>query len=145
MSSFTRATFEVTGEKREGRPLYRVEGLTYEVGFLGSDLIIRVPDGFVTDGPSVPAWMRSLYSSRWTRWAFQWLQNSIEKMVKSAAVHDCLREDSRWSKHTGDLIFMEAMFAEKTPAFVREAAFVAVRLNTSRARMQDARPSDPGV
>ncbi len=121
VSSFTDATFEPTGERRAGRALYRiVEGMRFDIGFLGSGLSVWVPPGFVTDGPSVPVWLR---------WALP-----VGRMIKAAAVHDCLREDLRFSKLEGDAIFLTAMRAERTPVWLRELAFVAVRLNGSRAR-----------
>lgn len=121
MSSFTRADFEATGEKRNGRKLYRiVGGFTFDIGYLGSGLSIQVPDGFVTDGPSMPWIARKLLPTR--------------TMTKASAVHDLLREDLRFSKLEGDAIFLTAMQAEGTPVWLRELAFLAVRLNNSRAR-----------
>lgn len=121
MSSFTRALLEPTGDTRGGRAVYRVvEGFAFAIGYEGSGLEIQVPAGFETDGPSVP----------W--WALPFM--SIGAMIKSGAVHDRLREDLRFSKLEGDAIFLTALAAEGLAGWRRELAFLAVRLNRSRAR-----------
>lgn len=120
MSSFTEARFEPTGAKRAGRKLYRVSGgFDFYIGYPGSGLAVRVPDGFVTDGPSIP-WL--------VRWAIP-----TKRMVKASAVHDMLREDRRFTKLEGDAIFLTAMQVERTPFVLRELAFLAVRANGSRS------------
>lgn len=121
MSSFTQADFEFTGERRAGRKLYRiVNGFQFDIGYLGSGLSVAVPAGFITDGPSVPWWIR---------WALP-----VDRMAKASAVHDMLRENRRFSKIEGDAIFLTAMAVEGTTAWLREIAFLAVRFNRSRAR-----------
>lgn len=125
MSSFTEATFEETGKKIGGRKVYRIKGrdgmgLRYYIGFEGSGQSVHVPEGFLTDGPSAPPFLR-------------WLL-PVGKMVKAAAVHDMLREDDRYSLIECDAIFLMAMQAEGTPALWREAAFAAVRTNSSRTK-----------
>lgn len=119
MSIFTQAKLEPTGEYRCGRQLFRVaDGFQFDIGYVGSGLSVHVPAGFVTDGPSIPAWIAWLLPTR--------------RMVKSSAVHDLLREDRRFSKLEGDAIFLTAMRAEGTPLWLRELAFLAVRINASR-------------
>lgn len=119
MSSFTEAVFEPAGKTYEGRPVWRAaEAFTFEIGFLGSGLKIEVPKGFETDGPSIPWWL-----ARWV---------NSGSMVRSAAVHDKLREDLRFSKLEGDAIFLTAMAAEGVGKVLRELSFLAVRLNNSR-------------
>lgn len=121
MSSFTEATAIDTGERRNGRKLFRyAEGFRFDIGYLGSGLSVTVPPGFVTDGPTVPAWLARILP--------------MHTIAKSAAVHDLLREDLRFSKLEGDAVFLTAMAAEGAPVWLRELAFVAVRLNQSRAR-----------
>ncbi|RYF04039.1 MAG: DUF1353 domain-containing protein [Oxalobacteraceae bacterium] len=121
MSSFTNAVFEVTEETRYGKPLYRiVGGFRYYIGHVGSSTYIDVPDGFLTDGPSMPAWLAKIIPA--------------QTLVKSSAVHDYLRENLRYSKPEGDAIFLTAMYAEGTPAWLRELAFIAVRLDNHRLR-----------
>lgn len=118
MSSFTRALFEPTGETRGGRAVWRCEGFRYDIGFLGSGLAVVVEEGFETDGPSVPFWAAPFIP--------------VGAMVKSAAVHDKLRADLRFSQLETDLIFHAAMEAEGTPWLAREVAAIAVRFNHNR-------------
>ncbi len=56
MSSFTTPlSYEPTGTFRSGRPEYRVTApFRYEVGEIGSGLVLTVEEGFVTDLASVP-------------------------------------------------------------------------------------------
>ena len=123
MSAFTEATFTPVGQTRAGRALYRVDGLAFDIGRKGSGITIRVPNGFVTDGPSIPAWA--------------WRLIPTERLVKSAALHDFMRERLGYTKLTGDAIFLSAMEAEGTPAWLRWPAFLAVLANNSRARATD--------
>jgi hypothetical protein len=119
VSSFTRALFEPTGRTKSGRAVWRcVGGLTFDVGYLGSGLSVTVPEGFETDGPSVPFW------------ALPFIK--VGCMIRAAAVHDRLREDPRFSLIDCDAIFLTAMKAEGVPALQRELAFLAVRFNQSR-------------
>ena len=119
MSSFTRAVFEPTGRTRNGRAVWRsVGGFSYDIGFLGSGLTVHIPDGFDTDGPSVPFWALPIIK--------------VGCMVKSSAIHDCLRQDARFGIVDADAIFLAAMQSEGVPAVQREVAFLAVRLNRNR-------------
>ena len=121
MSSFTHARFEPTGATRAGRPVWRVvDGFDFAIGFSGSGLVVHVPAGFETDGPSIPWWARRLVDAG--------------AMVRSAALHDRLREDLRFSRLDGDAIFLTALAAEGVSAWQRELAFLAVRLDRSRDR-----------
>jgi hypothetical protein len=133
-SSFTAATWEPIVDAHgkavriDGRRVYRIlgpegRGFTYEVGFLGSGLRVRVPEGFITDGPSIPSIIR---------WAVP--KKAIGQAMKSAAVHDLLREDERFTLLEGDSIFYMCMEAEGTPAFWRERFFDAVRQNKNRTK-----------
>lgn len=136
-SSFGKADFEpviiydpatgIGSEKtREGRRLYRVrgdtgDGFVFHVGFDGSGLAVHVPEGFVTDGPSIPGWCRWLVPKA-----------AREQAMKSAAVHDRLCEDPQFTRPEADVHFLIAMYAEKTPPFWREVFFTAVRTNSSK-------------
>lgn len=141
MSSFTRARFvAVPGKKREGRQVYRIEGdgeygFTFYIGYEGSTLWVHVPEGFETDGPSIPAWARPTIP-----------KSAVERAMKSAAVHDLLREDPRFSAADADAVFWAAMTAENTPSFWRWVFFNAVISNGSKERhndpaILDARPA----
>ncbi|MFN3573620.1 MAG: DUF1353 domain-containing protein [Phenylobacterium sp.] len=128
MSSFTAARWEPTGEKSEGRPVYAIrgeagDGFRFYIGFKGSTLSVHVPEGFLTDGPSIPGFVR---------WAIP--KSVIEACLKSSAVHDLLCEDPRFTRLAADAIFLTAMEAEGTPPFWREVFFRAVRTNDSKAR-----------
>ena len=123
MSAFTEATFTPTGRRRGGRELFRIDGLAFDIGRKGSGQTIRVPDGFETDGPTIPAWA--------------WRLIPTERLVKWAALHDFMRERLGYTKLTGDAIFLSAMEAEGTPAWLRWPAFLAVLANNSRARATD--------
>lgn len=94
------------------------QGMRFYVGYVGSSLWVDVPEGFLTDGPSVPAWMLRFFPVGW--------------LIKASAVHDRLREDLRYAKTDGDAIFLTAMKAERTPVLIREIAFWLVRMNRSR-------------
>lgn len=127
MSSFTEATFEDTGKTRLGRRIYRIKGpegagLIYYVGFVGSNVRVYVPEGFETDGPSVWPWLRWLIDRLWP----------CAPWMKACAVHDCFREDLRFSKLEGDDFFHMAMETEGTPFVLRELARFFVGLNQSR-------------
>lgn len=119
MSSFTRAVFEPTGRTLNGRAVFKaVGGFHYDIGFIGSGLQVVIPDGFETDGPSVPFWALPFFP--------------VGSMVRSAAVHDVLRADQRFTSLEADALFLAAMQAERTPRWARELAFFFVRLNRSR-------------
>jgi len=111
---------------REGRRLYSVKGADkngffFHVGFNGSGLAVHVPEGFVTDGPSIPGWCRWLVPKA-----------AREQAMKAAAVHDMLCEHPQFTRPEADVHFLIAMYAEKTPKFWREIFFAAVRTNSSK-------------
>ena len=119
VSSFTRALVEPTGRSRAGRAIWRVaEPFQYDIGYVGSGLSVVVPAGFETDGPSIPTIICPIVKPGC--------------MVKSAMVHDRLREDLRFSKLESDAVFLAAMQAEGVPVWQRELAFLFVRANRSR-------------
>ena len=121
MSAFTQALLTPTGATREGRAVYRVvNGFTFDIGYLGSGLAVTVPAGFESDGPSAPSWALRVVD--------------VGAFIRSAIVHDMLRQDLRFTKLDGDAIFLTAMQAEGVTPWQRELIFLAVRLNNSRAR-----------
>lgn len=131
MSSFTKATWEPTGRKDDGREIYRIlgnpgPGFLFYIGYEGSTLYVHVPEGFLTDGPSIPSVVRWMVPKA-----------AIRQAMKSAAVHDLLCEDPRFDRETADAIFLTAMDAEGTPAFWREVFFRTVRYNKSKAQRND--------
>lgn len=123
MSRFTEAKYELTTDRKGGRPVVCLTSdLAYEVGFLGSGWIVTAPVGFCTDLASLP---------RWTQ-RFAWGRRLARKQGRSAIVHDLLRSDHRVGKITGDLIFLEAMGVDGVRLAWRLVAFAAVLLNFRR-------------
>lgn len=99
MSSFTDPLrVEVTQGEREGRgEAMLLAPFSYHVGELGSDDVIVVPSGFVTDFASIP-------------WFARWLFAPFDKSAKAAVVHDWLLGFPRTrSRREIDRIFREAM------------------------------------
>lgn len=129
MSSFTSAAWEPTTlPASDGNAIFAIrgaegKGFVFWIGFEGSTLFIHVPEGFLTDGPSIPSIVRWLVP-----------KSAIKAAMKAAAVHDKLCEDPRFDRPTADAVFLMAMYAEKTPAVWREVFFNAVRTNGSKAR-----------
>lgn len=136
MSSFTRAEFLETEKRRDGRVVYKLinGGFQYDIGYLGSGLSVHVPEGFETDGPSIPGWLLTI-----CRLLEKILPSlvQIKKMMNSAAVHDKLREDLRFKLLETDMIFHMAMKAEGTPKIQREVSALLVRFNKSRVSYQE--------
>lgn len=149
MSSFTDATFEpvidaVTGKqkKREGRKVYAIRGadgrgMRFHIGYLGSPQVVHVPEGFETDGPSIP----TLESKGLLKLVglVTWLipQSVIERAMKSAAVHDYLCEHPLYERSAADGEFWVAMCAEGTPPFWRKRFFDSVITNNSKVMHND--------
>jgi hypothetical protein len=123
MSRFTRAETEITGKTYRGREIVRLlTPLSYEVGFLGSGMMLAAEAGFECDGVSYPTWLPA------------WVVNRmpLELMSRSAIVHDKARKDTRYPKLLGDYIFFEAMGVEEVPMFWRVVCTLAVLANVSR-------------
>lgn len=123
-------------KKVDGRRLYRIEGrsgcgMEFRLGGPRSDVVIRIPEGFVTDGPSIPSAVRWLVPRR-----------AQEQAMKSAAVHDYLCERPDFSRPEADAQFLVAMYAEGTPAIWREIFFRAVRTNNSKQVRDENRQLD---
>jgi hypothetical protein len=100
--------------------------LTYELFFKGSGLMVQAPKGFWSDGVSFPGWFPA--------WLKTWVKSvmPIDRMLRSAVVHDLARRDLRWRKYQGDYAFWEAMGVDKVPPFWRTVATLAVMTNTTR-------------
>jgi Protein of unknown function (DUF1353) len=123
VSRFTEATWALTGETKNGRPVVCLTSpLAYQVGFLGSGWTITAPEGFCTDLTSLPLWFaRTSPGSRLGA-----------RIARSAVVHDRMRADRRWPKLLGDYVFFEALGVDRVPMGWRLICFVAVALNFSR-------------
>lgn len=117
MSSFTTPlSYEPTGTFRNGRPEYRVTApFRYEVGEIGSGLVLTVEEGFVTDLASVP-------------WPFRRWFPPDGPWATAAAGHDRLYAGGVVSRRMADLIFLEAMEVLGVPPWRRWLMFLAVRV-----------------
>lgn len=134
MSSYTKARHE-----KIGGGLYRVlaegpPGMWFYVGDPADNRGVLVPDGFITDGPSLPLWLDAILSLVGLR---TWV---VECLLKASAVHDLMREEQEFSLLEADCYFLIAMSADQKNwrgpqlacAVLREAAFLGVRTNRSR-------------
>lgn len=123
MSRFTEAAYVVTGRSVRGRPEVRLTSpLAYEVGFLGSGLVIEAPAGFVCDLVSQPAWTLR----------FAWGRRVAARLARASIPHDLMRRDRRWPKLLGDYVFFEAMGVDAAPPLLRWSAFALVLMNFRR-------------
>lgn len=129
MSSFTKATWRML-DWRDSRDvqLYEVSGLRFDIGYLGSGLSVTVPDGFVTDGPSIPKLVKWLLG-KLSRKLLAWL---VATLITPSAIHDMMRQDRRFSKLTTDTTMLLAMECNRTPVVLRWLVFFLVMQNRSR-------------
>lgn len=134
MSSFTKARHESIGGG-----LYRIiadepPGMWFYIGDPNGRQGVLIPNGFITDGPSLPSWLQFLLGLVLLK---NWV---IECLLKASAVHDRMREDQRYSVEEADCYFLIAMKADQKNwegpqwacSMLRELAFLGVRTNRSR-------------
>lgn len=123
MSRFTEATWTLTGETKDGRPVVCLTSpLAYQVGFLGSGWTITAATGFCTDLASLPGWFARTAAG----------MRLADQIARASVVHDRMRSDRRWPKLLGDYVFFEALGVDRVPLGWRLICFVAVALNFSR-------------
>lgn len=79
-----------------------------------ANMIIRVPNGFVTDFASVP------------RLPLAYLLTG-DTAHKAAVIHDYLYRSKKISRKNADLVFLEAMKETGIPMWRRYSMFLAVR------------------
>lgn len=148
MSSFTEAGFEPVmmpngkQKEREGRKVFRIrgrdgDGFRFHIGYVGSGLVVHVPEGFETDELSIPG-----FKSKGLLKVLGLVTWLIPKYVRElgqlpAAVHDFLCEHPRFTRDDADAQFWAAMAAMKIPFFWRKRLFNAVVLNESKERHND--------
>ncbi len=126
------------------------EPLTYEVGALGSGLMIEVPAGFVTDGASIPPPLRGLLPP-WGRYSRAAIVHDylLRVLAERGAIdpHGCLsiafagwhmagipdadiptlnQDARRWADH----IFHEAMIAAGVPRPLAALLWAGVRIGS---------------
>jgi hypothetical protein len=145
LSSFTAAKFEPVilpngkQKTREGRKVFRVlgadgDGMRFHVGFPGSGISVHVPEGFETDGPSIPTLQSEGLAAALGLITWVVPQSARNRAMKASAVHDLLCEDPRFERAAADGEYWVAMSAEGTPRFWRWVFFRAVTLNKSKER-----------
>jgi hypothetical protein len=135
VSSFTEARFEeVVGKRREGRKVYRAAAsFRFWIGHPDAGMCIMIPQGFETDGASIPVPILRLLPGSLRDWV-------MGQLAKSAAVHDLMREDLQFSLMDADALFLVAMEADGVNWALKWVAFAAVRTNKSR----DPHSASPG-
>jgi hypothetical protein len=127
MSAFT-GTLRLTSLDADCRVWRLEEPLRYEIGELGSGALIVIPEGFVTDGASIPRLIQGVLPA-WGRWS------------RAAIIHDYLCrsiDDGHpigvmgWGiigrRHQADAIFREAMLVSEVPRPLAWIMWAAVRL-----------------
>lgn len=115
MSLYTRAEICGTWAVRTGGIRYRtVSALVWEIGALGSGLVVEVPAGVVFDA-SIP---------RGIRWLFD---PHDRRYLKACALHDELLRRG-WSRIDAGAVFHGALLADRVPAWRRVSMWLAVSL-----------------
>jgi hypothetical protein len=126
MSSYTRFSGELDLgplNKKTGKRTV-LKGFDFYVGSLASGIWVHVPQGFETDGASVPK-------------CLQWVLPPFGKYGQAAVVHDKLYTDAQITvdgkninitRARADSIFLEAMGVLKVSSLVQNAMYLAVRL-----------------
>ena len=92
-----------------------VEAFEYHIGAFPSDMIIRVPSGFLTDLTSIPKCLQ------------RWLPVDGE-YAKAAVLHDYLYVNAIGNKLLADVVFLEAMSVLGVGWLLRKMMYRAVRL-----------------
>ena len=88
----------------------------YHVGEEGSGEVISVPEGFITDGASIPKIFYSL------------IGGPLGKYAAPAVLHDYLYHIKKYTRRRSDQIFLEAMKVRGVSWWKRHTMFTAVRL-----------------
>lgn len=128
MSSFT--TRLILEPLDDGRRWRLVEPFTYDVGELGGDDSITVPENFLTDFASVPR----LFWRIIPPWG---------KYGKAAVLHDWLYHVQDRSRRECDKVFLEAMGVLGVSWFKRRTMYRAVRMFGWSAWRANARKRKP--
>lgn len=111
-----RIHYEPTGTFRRGRPEYQVtHDVTHHVGFEDSGWSILIPEGFVTDLASIPAFAR-------------WALKPDGQYAEAAIVHDVMYDLMLFPRRFADIVFDDAMKRAKVPFPIRKVIYWSVRL-----------------
>lgn len=114
MSAYTAAVIRPVGKDWE-----LVTPLSWEIGRLGTGLVIEAPAGFVTDLASIPWWGRFAFSP------------SDGRTAKAAIVHDFLLYED-WCHMTAAGEFYSALRADGVVLWRRVIMFIAVLVASGR-------------
>lgn len=111
-----------------GRSWKIVGGLSYYYGNRVNEYWVHVPNGYVTQGPVVPSWMRRKLTP-------------THPVFKAGILHDYLRNQGKIKKrckkeqisqNQADLLFLEAMKVSGVPWPVRTLAFVMCKFTCTK-------------
>jgi len=83
----------------------------------GGNLTIKIPEGFITDGASIPKFAYSIIGSPWTG-----------KYAKISVVHDFLYKKHLYPRKVSDKIFLNGMKILGVSWWRRRIMYTAVRL-----------------
>jgi hypothetical protein len=118
MSAFTQKENPVGRYLANGRDFLLLQNLVYHVGEEGSEEVIIVPEGSVTDWASIPEVIRPL------------LPNTYGK--RAAVVHDYLYRTKGlgglYDRKRCDEIFLEALKVLEVPWRIRQTLYSGVRI-----------------
>lgn len=119
MSSFTDPLMVLVEQgERDGRGLARVIGpFRYHVGAEGSDDIVSIPFGYLTDFASIPWFARAFIPV-------------MGRHAKAAVVHDYLIDQGFRPRREVDKIFLEAMKVLGVGRVRRTIMYLAVSFRT---------------
>jgi hypothetical protein len=123
MSRFTGPLSVTHLDTSDGRRWRLNEPLIYEVGFLGSGIVITAPTGFITDGASVPRPLWAFLPPWGTYSRSVTLHDLLTACLRNGQTHPCA---STWAEAAKLLRAM--MVAEGTGQLIRTVIYVAVRL-----------------
>jgi len=114
MSSFTKCP-RLESIPPEYNKYKTLAEFSYHVGTEDSKEIITVPEGFITDGASIP------------KFAWSLIGGPLGRYAPAAVVHDFLYFKFYYRRRIADEIFYEAMGVLGVPLWKRQTMFWAVR------------------
>lgn len=113
MIKFSRIVLEPTDMKRRGLDVFKVAN-DIDV-YLNSSHFITIPEGFESDGASLPKWTRS----KWKSWG---------KYSGPSLLHDYLLLTSKYPKWLIDALFYIALRCCNVPALEAAIFWMSVRI-----------------
>ena len=117
MSSFTK---DLSITQLKDKQLWRVDkAFEYHVGKEDSHEIVYVPEGYVSDGASIPRWL-------WTV-----VGHPFGEYAQAAVLHDMLCEDEIYARKKCDRVFLESLKVLKVNIIKRRLMYWGVRLGSA--------------